>query len=208
MLCYFAMILFVTDDLIVDVSIIFAIRRALRGCSIVPIVLVETLNGINIVSADKGELFRVAPILLYMLLLEKFWFISTNQISLSILHNMSLFFRHPITSGFTWSSVGWTSRRPLGTLGGTCMVVVDINVMSTRWQNYLRIQGLHQTSFYIPSRLLHQFNIPQSVAHFAWTSLPSLSRQMFILLTNWLRCGRIGLPILMAVQSLGSFIRC
>ena len=28
----------------------------------------------------------------------------------------------------------------------------------------MRIQGLHRTSFYIPRRLLRQFNVPQTIA--------------------------------------------
>ena len=28
----------------------------------------------------------------------------------------------------------------------------------------MRIQGLHQTSFYIPSRVLRQFNVPQTIS--------------------------------------------
>lgn len=75
MVCYFATLLFVTGDLIVNVSIIFAICRALIGCSIVSIVLAETLNGLGMVSANEGEFFRGAPILLYMWLLERLRFV-------------------------------------------------------------------------------------------------------------------------------------
>ena len=36
---------------------------------------------------------------------------------------------------------------------------------SVYWgQNYVRIRGLHRTSFYIPSRVLRQFNVPHTIA--------------------------------------------
>lgn len=74
----FCTLLFVSDDLILDVCVIFAILQALGRCSISPVVLDEILNGLDIVSTVVGEFFRGAPILLYMWLLERFWFISTN----------------------------------------------------------------------------------------------------------------------------------
>ena len=78
--CCFAMLLFVTGNLIVDTAIIFAVHQAIRGRSIATIVLVETLNGLDIVFADQGEFFQGAPNLLYMWLLGRHRFVSANQI--------------------------------------------------------------------------------------------------------------------------------
>ena len=61
-MCCFATLLFVSGDLVVDTAIILAVRQALWGCSIATIVLAETLNGLDMVSADRGEFFRGAPI--------------------------------------------------------------------------------------------------------------------------------------------------
>lgn len=68
MVCYFAMLIFVTGDLIVDVSVIFDVRQALGGCLIASIVLAETLNGLDMVSTVEGGFFRGAP----MWLLKRF----------------------------------------------------------------------------------------------------------------------------------------
>ena len=69
MVCYFATLLFITGGLIVDTAIIFVVPQAFQGRSIATIVLADTLNGLDMVSADQGESFQGAPFLLYMWLL-------------------------------------------------------------------------------------------------------------------------------------------
>lgn len=66
MMCCFATLLFVTGNLIVDANVVFIVRQALGECLIAPVVLAETLNGLDIVSVIEGEFFQGAPILLYM----------------------------------------------------------------------------------------------------------------------------------------------
>ena len=61
MVCCFATLLFVSGDLVVDTAIILAVRQALWSRSIATMVLAETLNGLDAVSAG-GEFFRGAPI--------------------------------------------------------------------------------------------------------------------------------------------------
>lgn len=51
--CCFATLLFITGGLIVDTSIILLIHQAMSGHSIVPFILVETLNGLDAVAADR-----------------------------------------------------------------------------------------------------------------------------------------------------------
>lgn len=144
----------------VHVSVIFAVRQALGGCSIAPVVMAETLNGMDMVSAVEGEFFRGAPIFLYMWLLERFWFVLTNQIPLDVMHDMGLFFWCPITYAFTRFSAGWTWLESTGYI--RCSVLwwqLRSAVLFTGWQNYVMIRVLHRTSFYIPLRLLCQFNV-------------------------------------------------
>ena len=80
MVCCFATLLFVSGDLIVDTAIIFVVLQAFRRRSIATLMLAATLNGLDVVSADRGEFFLGAPILLYMWLLERHRFVSANQI--------------------------------------------------------------------------------------------------------------------------------
>ena len=57
MVCCFATLLFVSDDLVVDTAIILAVRQAFWGRSIATMVLAETLNGLDAMAAG-GEFFR------------------------------------------------------------------------------------------------------------------------------------------------------
>ena len=70
MVCCFAILLFVFGDLVVDTAIILAVRQVLWGRLIATMVLAETLNGLNAISAG-GEFFQGTPIIVYMWLLER-----------------------------------------------------------------------------------------------------------------------------------------
>lgn len=52
--CCFATLLFITGGLIVDTSIILLIHQAMSGHSIVPFILVETLNGLDAVIETRS----------------------------------------------------------------------------------------------------------------------------------------------------------
>lgn len=75
--CCFATLFFVTGNLVVDVSVLYVVHQALGGHSIAPVVLAETLNGLDTIVA-RGEFFQGAPIILYNWLLEPFKFVSAN----------------------------------------------------------------------------------------------------------------------------------
>ena len=107
MVCCFATLLFITGDLIVDTTIILAVRQALCGRSIATLVRAETLNGLDAVAAG-GEFFRGAPIIVYMWLLERHQFVRGGQTRIGILHTPGLFFRHSIPYSFTRIPDGWT----------------------------------------------------------------------------------------------------
>lgn len=107
MVCCFATFLFVTGDIVVDASVLYASRQALGGRLIIPMVLAETLNGEDAVAA-VGGFFQGAPILLYMWPFERFRFFSGNQIPPGVMQDLGQFFQHPITYAFTRSTTGWT----------------------------------------------------------------------------------------------------
>lgn len=123
MVCCFATLLFVTGDLIVEVSIIYVVRQELGGRTIAPVVLAETMNGLDMVTA-RGRFFWVAPILFYMWLLERFRFISANQILPGIMHDPGQFFRRPSLMLSLGRLLGGPVffRRVLGILGGACPI--------------------------------------------------------------------------------------
>ena len=129
-------------------------------------VLAETLNGLDAVSVG-GEFFRGAPIIVYMWLLERHRFVSGAHTRIGILYTPGLFFRCSIPYSFTRIRNGWT-RILSENMGYIRWYVrwwhLRFVVLSTGGQNYVRIQGLHRTSFYIPSRELRQFNVPQTIA--------------------------------------------
>ena len=72
----FSQMLLVTGDVVlVDPLIIRVVSEARRGHLVTPILLAETLNGLDALTQCKIEFFRGSPYLLYMWLTERFRFV-------------------------------------------------------------------------------------------------------------------------------------
>lgn len=91
--CY-VILLFVTGDLVVNTHKVLLVQQALNGRSNLPFVLAETLNGLDVVAVNQGEFFWGSPILLYMWLLERLWFLSNRHVAVGIMRNPDSFFCH------------------------------------------------------------------------------------------------------------------
>ena len=70
-----------------------------------PIVLAETLKGLDAYYQGSSTFFRRSPRLLYMWLLERFHSVGFNSVRLD---NPIHFFRYPIFSALTMTSAAWT----------------------------------------------------------------------------------------------------
>ena len=97
--------LLVTGSTRVHPTIPSLIYQARNGESIVPIVLVETLNGLDAYCQGSSTFFRRTPLLLYMWLLERFRLVGLTSVQLD---NPTHFFRRPIFSALTMTSSTWT----------------------------------------------------------------------------------------------------
>ena len=119
--------------------------------------MAETLNGLDAMATGQSEFFWGSPILLYMWLLELFRFVSDRGVGPAIMRNPARFFDRGFLLGGQWDAYDWT--RILAKVTGYIRWHVSwwwlrSIVLSIGGQNYVRIQGLHLTSFYVSSRLV------------------------------------------------------
>ncbi|KAM7469003.1 hypothetical protein LguiA_007186 [Lonicera macranthoides] len=163
LICLVSDMLLVTGSSRVDPTILSLIYHARNGESIVPIVLAETLNGLDDIQRGASPFFRGSPRLLYMWLLERFRSVGFNGVRLD---NLTHFFHRPLFGALTMSSSDWTvwfSENFRAIRWNIPWWKLRAMVLSTGGQNYVRLRGLWFTSFYLPGRLLRQFNVPQDI---------------------------------------------
>ena len=155
--------LFVTGDaVLVDSLIIRVVSEARRGHLVTPILLAETLNGLDALVQSQIEFFRASPYLLYMWLTERFQFVQPRL----PWDSREFFSRYDYAIVAPLTSFDWTVHF----LEMASMIRWDVPwwrlrtmIMSMGGQNFIRIRGLRKTSFYIPSHLMRQFNVPLSM---------------------------------------------
>jgi len=179
-ICAFSQMVLVTGDAVsVDPLIIRVVLEARRGRLVTPILLAETLNGLDAMAQGQIEFFRGSPYLLYMWLTERFRFVQPQLPwdSRAFFTRFDYAIASPLTSfdwtvAFSemaamirWDVPWWRLRSMITSMGG---------------QNFIRIRGLRETSFYIPSRLTRQFNVhlslPLPLRNFSSVALPITPR--------------------------------
>ena len=156
------MLLVTGDAVLVDPLIIRVVSEARRGHLVTPILLAETLNGLEALAQGQIQFFQGNPYLLYMWLTERFQFVQPRLPwdSRGFFSRYDHAIASPLTSfdctvafsemasSICWDIPWWRLRTMIMSMGG---------------QNYVRIRGLHETSFYIPGRLTRQFNVSLSI---------------------------------------------
>ena len=159
----FSQMLLVTGDaVLVDPLIIRVVVKAQRGHLVTPILLAETLNGLDSFAQGQIEFVRGSQYLLYMWLTKRFRFVRPQL----PWDSRSFFSRFDYAIGAGLTSFDWTvAISEMVTLIPWDVPWWRLRTMITSMggQNYIRIRGLRETSFYIPSRLTRQFNVHLSM---------------------------------------------
>lgn len=146
----------------VSPHVLNVVVEATRSHLITPVILAETLNGLDYFVRGESDIHRASPYLLYLWLKERFSLISVLEQEL--LADPCQFFPmydYPIFAGLSsidwperlaesfklirWSVPWWGLRAMVITMGG---------------QNYVCFRCLRYTSFYILDRSTRQFSVP------------------------------------------------